>query len=196
MTTATMSPLAESPVLRCAFVAIAICTSSASTQANSGSSLSPDGAFLQLGGGTRTQTIAAGALWKLPWQTTLGEGAVSIHVEGSFGRWWTRDRNEIRTVWVTQLGLTPALRYRGEGGDSPWFAELGIGVNVLAPVFRDGDRQFSTAFNFGDHVALGRLFGTASRQELSVRLQHFSNAGIKHPNPGINFIQLRYAIWF
>ena len=100
------------------------------------------------------------------------------------------------TAWVTQLGLTPVLRYRFDGGDSPWFAEAGIGVNVLAPVYRDGDRQFSTAFNFGDHLALGRSFGAGGRQELSLRLQHFSNAGIKHPNPGINFVQLRYSVAF
>ena len=97
------------------------------------------------------------------------------------------------TAWVTQLGLTPALRYQWDGGDSPWFAEAGIGINALAPVFRDGDRQFSTAFNFGDHIALGRSFDSDRRKELSLRLQHFSNGGIKRPNPGINFIQLRYT---
>ena len=34
------------------------------------------------------------------------------------------------------------------------------------------------------------------RHELALRLQHFSNAGIKHPNPGENFVQLRYAQGF
>lgn len=27
----------------------------------------------------------------------------------------------------------------------------------------------------------------------ALRLQHFSNASIRHPNPGENFVQLRYA---
>ena len=31
------------------------------------------------------------------------------------------------------------------------------------------------------------------RQEVSLRFQHFSNAGIKEPNPGENFFQVRYS---
>jgi lipid A 3-O-deacylase len=158
--------------------------------------LAPDAAFAQVGGGTPTQALTLGLQWTLPWQAAWAGGVVSSYVEASVGRWRTSDQGVPHTAWVTQLGLTPVLRYRFDGGDSPWFAEAGIGVNVLAPVFRDGDRQFSTAFNFGDHLALGRSFGAGGRQELSLRLQHFSNAGIKHPNPGINFVQLRYSVAF
>ena len=57
-------------------------------------------------------------------------------------------------------------------------------------------KRFSTTFNFGDHLAVGRNFGQRSEHELSLRLQHFSNGGIKHPNPGEDFIQLRYAYRF
>ena len=156
----------------------------------------PDAAFVQIGGGTPTQAVSAGAQWTLPWHPGWGGGAVSSYLEAAIGRWRTEDSGVQHTAWVTQLGLTPVLRYRWNGGDSPWFLDAGIGVNVLTPVFRDGNRQFSTAFNFGDHIALGRSFGADRKQELSLRLQHFSNAGIKHPNPGINFIQLRYTVAF
>ena len=67
------------------------------------------------------------------------------------------------------------------------------GVNVLAPLYRSRDKRFSTAFNFGDHVGIGVQLGDDHGQELSLRLQHFSNAGIKDPNPGENFVQLRYT---
>jgi hypothetical protein len=156
----------------------------------------PDAAFVQLGGGTPTQAMTFGAQWTLPWQRAWAGGLLSSYVDASIGRWRTSDEGVETTAWVTQLGVTPVLRYRFDGGDSPWFGEAGIGVNVLAPVFRDGDRRFSTAFNFGDHVALGRSFGAGGAQEVSLRLQHFSNAGIKHPNPGINFVQIRYAVAF
>lgn len=150
-------------------------------------------AFVQFGEGTSTQTVTFGIQWASAWHREWGSGELFSYVEASIGRWRTEDKGMRRTAWVTQLGLTPALRYQWDGGDSPWFAEAGIGINVLAPVFRDGDRQFSTAFNFGDHIALGRSFDSDRRKELSLRLQHFSNGGIKRPNPGINFIQLRYT---
>ena len=36
-------------------------------------------------------------------------------------------------------------------------------------------------------------FGARGEHEVSLRLQHFSNAGIKHPNPGETFVRLRYV---
>ncbi len=157
------------------------------------STLASKAAFVQFGKGTSTQTVTLGIQWALPWHHEWGSGELSSYVEASIGRWRTEDKDVQLTTWITQLGLTPALRYRWDGGDSPWFVEAGIGVNILTPVFRDGDRRFSTTFNFGDHIALGRSFDSERRKELSLRLQHFSNGGIKRPNPGINFIQLRYT---
>ena len=68
---------------------------------------------------------------------------------------------------------------------------MGVGANYIVPIFDSGEKRFSTKFNFGDHVAIGRSFGQHS--EVSLRVEHFSNAGIEHPNPGENFGQLRYA---
>jgi hypothetical protein len=34
---------------------------------------------------------------------------------------------------------------------------------------------------------------TVRQRELVLRVEHFSNAGIKHPNPGENYVQLRYT---
>jgi len=31
---------------------------------------------------------------------------------------------------------------------------------------------------------------------VALRIQHFSNAGLSEPNPGANFVQLRYAYTF
>jgi lipid A 3-O-deacylase len=43
---------------------------------------------------------------------------------------------------------------------------------------------------------VGRSFGADRRHELSLRVSHFSNCGIETPNPGENFLQLRYATKF
>ena len=37
------------------------------------------------------------------------------------------------------------------------------------------------------------LFGDKQQYDLGVRLQHLSNGGIENPNPGINFLILRFA---
>ena len=55
------------------------------------------------------------------------------------------------------------------------------------------DRGFSTRFNFVSQLGVGRSFGNDGRHELSVRVQHHSNGGIRSPNPGEDFVQLRYA---
>jgi len=38
---------------------------------------------------------------------------------------------------------------------------------------------------------VGLRFGQERRQEVMLRVQHLSNASIKSPNPGINYVQLR-----
>jgi outer membrane scaffolding protein for murein synthesis (MipA/OmpV family) len=94
---------------------------------------------------------------------------------------------------LTQLALIPVLRYRFDEGHSPWSVEVGIGATVTSSLYRDHDKHFSTAFNFGDHVGVGYAFGPARKNEIVLRAEHFSNGGIKHPNPGQNFLALRFV---
>jgi len=75
-----------------------------------------------------------------------------------------------------------------------WFGEAGIGASVIAPAYHTDSKRFSTAFNFGDHLAIGREFGANHRQEIALRIEHFSNAGIDHPKPGENFVQVRWVV--
>jgi hypothetical protein len=153
------------------------------------SAFRPDSVFLQLGDGNHTRTATAGVMWDLPWHAAWAGGTLSSYVETSLGRWWIDEPGMSRSPWVSQVGITPVLRWH-LGPEGPWFAELGIGANVLLPAFHDNDRRFGTAFNFGDHLALGRALGDSN--ELALRVQHYSNGGIKQPNPGINFVQLRW----
>lgn len=96
----------------------------------------------------------------------------------------------------TQLGAIYTWRYRFGGGSSAWFAEGGVGGTVMDHLYKTPDRTFSTAFQFTEVLGVGRSFGENGRHELTLRLQHFSNAGIKKPNPGENFVRLRYTYHF
>ncbi|MBN9430751.1 MAG: acyloxyacyl hydrolase [Burkholderiales bacterium] len=153
--------------------------------------VSPVSFSIQAGATSRADslTLAVSRDWDRQWQTRLG--TITGYWELSIGRWFNRnDGPGMRDV--TQIGVTPVLRLYPHWAEH-WFAELGIGLNLITPHYSSGGRSFSSKFNFGDHIAIGRRFGAQSRQEIALRVQHFSNAGIDHPNPGENFIQLRYT---
>lgn len=156
--------------------------------------LAVDQVFIQAGVANGVNTIVVGAAKDWTWQRALGDGTLTGYWEASIGRWYSKvDDQERGSTWVTQIGLTPVFRWGPHPSPTGWFMEAGVGANVLLPVFRSRDKQFSTAFNFGDHVAVGKRFGANGEHEFALRLQHFSNAGIRRPNPGENFLQLRYA---
>jgi hypothetical protein len=72
--------------------------------------------------------------------------------------------------------------------------EGGIGVSMLDRHYRSAHKSFSTRFNFSDHQAFGYSFGAHGEHELMLLIRHVSNGGIKKPNPGEDFVQLRYSL--
>lgn len=157
------------------------------------SAFTPTGFWAQAGIADETQTVSLGLVWDWSWQRTVGRGVISGYWEASIGRWHSNEDDHSDAYWVTQVGLTPTLRWQPGSWPEGLLLEAGIGLNSLVPIYRSGDKHFSTAFNFGDHIALVKQFGPAHRHELALRFQHFSNAGIRQPNPGENFVQLRYT---
>jgi hypothetical protein len=153
----------------------------------------PSTVFGQVGVGEHAHAVVAGATWDTGWLRRWRIGTASLYWEASLGRWTATHDDTNTSGFVTQLGITPVLRLEPSPG-SPWFVEGGIGVNVLTPIWQNGDRRFSTAFNFGDHLAVGRRFGDRAQHEIAVRIQHFSNGGVRKPNPGEDFLQLRYSL--
>lgn len=161
--------------------------------AESSSPWRPSTAFVQAGFAEHANAAVVGATWDWSWKKSTDWGLVTGYWELSFGRWASHVGETSSHAWVTQLGITPVFRLHPGRADSPWYVEGGIGANVLLPLYRREDKRFSTTFNFGDHLAVGRTFGDRGEHDVALRVQHFSNAGIKHPNPGENFLQLRYS---
>lgn len=144
------------------------------------------GVFVQIGAADRTESIVVGLVHDLRWRRSFGAWSIGGYLEVALGRWLGDDRD------FTQFGITPVLRIDAHGRLHGWFAELGIGANAIWPRYTDGPRRFGSVFNFGDHVGIGRRFGADARHALVLRYQHFSNADLREPNPGENFLQLRY----
>lgn len=159
--------------------------------------LIPSTVFVQAGiGDQSTRAYVGGVTWDWKWRHQYGFGTLSGYFEAAFGR-RTTDRNGVEGyAWMTQVGLMPVLRLRLTGSLADWFAEIGVGPNYILPLYRSGTKRFSTEFNFGDHLAIGRDFGDRHQYEVALRAEHFPNAGIAHPNPGENFVQLRYSYRF
>ena len=131
----------------------------------------------------------------LPWQSwawQLGSGQVTGQWDAYWSNWSSRPAQASRrNTWM--LGIGPSLRWRGEQGQSPWFVEAGTGIHYANRRYRTGSDEFGTRYNFSSHLGVGRNFGAQRTHEVSLRIQHSSNAGIKKPNPGENFLLLRYA---
>lgn len=158
--------------------------------------VAPASFFVQAGTTGNTRANTAGVTWDWAQQWTLGGGQVTGYWEGSVSEWSYLAANARRTAWLGQVGLIPVFRYRPNGGTSPWFYEAGVGLTLTTSLYETDRKRFSTNFNFGDHLAVGRNFGQRGQHELALRVQHFSNGGVKRPNPGEDFIQLRYAYRF
>lgn len=152
----------------------------------------PDRWFIQGGVGEDVDSANLGLIWELDRGWRVWGARVTASTEISIGRWHVKDGGGSASSTNTQFGFTPTLRMTS---DHPWgwFGELGIGVNVIAPIYETDSKRFSTAFNFGDHIGVGARPWGPRGAEISLRVQHFSNAGIKHPNPGENFLQLRWS---
>ena len=156
----------------------------------------PDAIYIQAGNGEGAASATAGLIWEMGWQRQTALGLLTGYWDFSAGTWRSREADEPGAHHsYSTIGITPVIRLWIQDS-SRFFVEAGIGANLIGPLYKRQDQRFSTAFNFGDHIAAGWRFGNQGREEISLRLQHYSNAGIKHPNPGVNFVQLRFAYRF
>jgi lipid A 3-O-deacylase len=94
---------------------------------------------------------------------------------------------------MTDVGITPVLRLQS-ASQIGLYAEAGIGAHLLSDLYNNDGRQFSTRFQFGDHLGLGYV--AQNHLGICLQLQHFSNAGIKRPNPGELFIVFKITSTF
>jgi lipid A 3-O-deacylase len=154
--------------------------------------------FVQAGEGDRAvKSVAFGATATFTAQDPANPGPWSVYGEAVVGEWFAHHRDPGQPRSVTQFTVAPVLRYTVAGGAfHDVFIEAGVGLSVITPHFQDHGRTFSTTFNFDDHASLGKRFGTRREYEWSVRVEHFSNGGIRNPNPGQNFAQVRLARHF
>jgi lipid A 3-O-deacylase len=145
-----------------------------------------DGIAVEVGrGDEKTNAVRVAALWQWTKEWPAGGNwRLGGYWEASAGAWENHDDS------TTDLALTPVFRFQHRG-EEPLYLEAAIGFHILSKHISSA-RQFSTNFQFGDHLGAGARFGSRRQFDLGVRLQHISNGSIREPNPGINFVLLRF----
>lgn len=154
--------------------------------------LHPDGIGLHAGAGDHGATMAGvGVIWDWDFER-LRRSEVTAHTELMLNE-WRADALGGGSQSVTQVALVPSVRMQLARGQSPWYLEVGIGVSWMDKLYTTPAKRFSTRWNFYDVLGVGRSFGAGRRNDIGLRLVHVSNAGLKNPNPGETFLQLRYV---
>jgi lipid A 3-O-deacylase len=130
-------------------------------------------------------------VYRLSLQSKWDESWLESSIGHVTGYWdtglthWVGDRKASNNT----LSFAPVFRYEFSGDFIKPFIDAGIGVSAFQRLEVE-NKQLGTAFNFEDRIGAGLHFGNG--QEVSLRVIHYSNAGIKDPNDGIESYSLNY----
>ena len=91
------------------------------------------------------------------------------------------------------ISLAPVFVYEFAGQSVKPYVEAGIGVAAFENTEVEGNR-LGSSFQFEDRIGAGLRF--AGGHEVGVRAIHYSNAGIKDPNDGVESYALHYRMAF
>ncbi|KUZ17943.1 deacylase [Burkholderia diffusa] len=128
-----------------------------------------------------------GVVWDPGWNWwEIGGWHFAFVMEGHASYWHTGGNVHGS---IGEFGATPMFRFIKSAGQLRPFVEAGAGIRFLTSPTISNKLSLATSFQFVDVVGVGAQFGERQQYQLGYRFQHVSNAGIKEPNPGINFHQ-------
>ena len=155
-----------------------------------------DSASLEIGAARKVGMLRAGlqSNWDQRWFASNG-----THLGGywnaSLAQWRGTAFHDVggQHEYITIVGFTPVFRLQSDDRKG-WYADGGIGINLMSRLYNNNDDFLSTAFEFNDQLGAGYVFTRG--WDVGIKLEHFSNGGIKKPNSGVNFLLLRVARQF
>ena len=168
----------------------------------------------------KTSTVVAGLLTAaclLPsahaLELSLGVGASEdanayyrLGVQQEFTRsWWNSSTGRLTGYWdaglthwegegggsTQSLSVSPVLVYEFSGNGIRPFVEAGIGLAAFRNDSID-ERKLGSEWQFEDRLGVGFRFGAG--HALGLRAMHYSNAGFKKPNGGLDAYSLYYQL--
>ncbi|HUE93190.1 acyloxyacyl hydrolase [Pseudomonas sp.] len=102
--------------------------------------------------------------------------------------YWDGDK----TASNHSLSLSPVFVYEFAGERFKPYIEAGIGIAAFSSTEME-DNDLGSSFQFEDRIGFGVRF---AGQEVGVRALHYSNAGLKQPNDGVESYSLHYRMSF
>lgn len=141
----------------------------------------------------RMYRIAIQSDWEKRWFAGNGRH-LSGYWEGNLALWRMNSYENVRgqNKNLMAIGFTPVFRYQNDN-KLGLYGEIGIGVNLFSTLYKNEDKELSTAFQFGDHIGIGY---TTAKWDFGLKYQHYSNASIKSPNAGANWFIAKAAYRF
>lgn len=155
-----------------------------------------DQVSVEIGGGPSVQKIRFGARHTMDKRFFDSNGThVGTYWDFSIAQWRGNAYRDVKGQHqnITVIGATPVFRFQ-RNDKKGYFAELGIGYHLFSELYNNDDNRLSTAFQFGDHIGAGYAFQNGA--EVTFKIQHYSNASIKRPNSGANFLMFKVATPF
>lgn len=148
----------------------------------------------------------AAELMLAPGITSHGEATANVSLAFDWDRRWFESEtgyltgywNIAYTWWEAgrfgsdehSFSVSPVFVYRFNAEGWRPFVEAGIGAAYFSDT-RVGDRRLGSRAHFEDRFAVGLQI--SERDALRLRVIHYSNAGLKDPNDGINSWALVYS---
>lgn len=139
----------------------------------------------QTGDSTMVYRLGLQSNWDASWwQTSVGR--LTGYWDAGYTYW---DGDE--TASNHSLSFAPVFVYEFAGESVKPYIEAGIGVAAFAHTELESN-ELGSSFQFEDRIGFGLRF--AGGHEIGVRAIHYSNAGIKQPNDGVESYSLHYRM--
>ncbi|POF87729.1 lipid A 3-O-deacylase [Pseudomonas putida] len=139
----------------------------------------------QTGDSTMVYRLGLQSNWDASWwQTSVGR--VTGYWDGAY-TFWDGDT----TASNHSLSFAPVFVYEFAGDSVKPYIEAGIGVAAFSRTKLESN-DLGSSFQFEDRIGFGLRF--AGGHEIGVRAIHYSNAGIKQPNDGVESYSLHYRM--
>jgi len=128
--------------------------------------------------------------WHTDWLKQYSD-KLELYFESSVNFWEYGQQNKHDSNFV--LAISPVIQYPvGRFYTYPLYIEFGIGFSLLDDTKFAG-KDVSTHYQFEDRLGLVTRFGDNLKHSVALRYLHYSNAGFKSPNPGLDFVSLSYS---
>lgn len=135
--------------------------------------------------GGLTVRAGVGLNWDMSWWES-STGRLTGYWDAGYTYWEAGDA----AGGAHSLSFAPVFVYEFGNGNIRPFVEAGIGLAVFSGTSA-GDQDLGSAFNFEDRIGAGLKIGETQR--VGIRATHYSNAGLKQPNDGIESYALFYS---